>query len=155
MKKILLAVALLFCALSALADEGMWMIQTIDRTLEKRMRAAGLKLDGKMIYDEEKESLSDAVVALSFSCTGSMISRDGLMITNHHCAYSDIPFGRTPFGHFLFFKVSYLFAGNTLHSFCMIDRCIYLVTVILAGTLCVFELFHFASCLSDNLSCRH
>ena len=54
------------------------------------MRAAGLKLDGKMIYDEEKESLSDAVVALSFSCTGSMISRDGLMITNHHCAYSDI-----------------------------------------------------------------
>lgn len=90
MKKILLAVALLFCALSALADEGMWMIQTIDRTLEKRMRAAGLKLDGKMIYDEEKESLSDAVVALSFSCTGSMISRDGLMITNHHCAYSDI-----------------------------------------------------------------
>ncbi|MBQ2103334.1 MAG: S46 family peptidase, partial [Bacteroidales bacterium] len=51
---------------------------------------AGLKLDGKMIYDEEKESLSDAVVALSFSCTGSMISRDGLMITNHHCAYSDI-----------------------------------------------------------------
>lgn len=90
MKKILLAAALLFCALSAFADEGMWMIQTIDRTLEKRMRAAGLKLDGKMIYDEEKESLSDAVVALLFSCTGSMISRDGLMITNHHCAYSDI-----------------------------------------------------------------
>ena len=90
MKKILLATALLLSALSAFADEGMWMIQTIDRTLEKRMRAAGLKLDGKMIYDEEKESLSDAVVALSFSCTGSMISRDGLMITNHHCAYSDI-----------------------------------------------------------------
>ena len=90
MKKILLAAALLICALSAFADEGMWMIQTIDRTLEKRMRAAGLKLDDKMIYDEEKESLSDAVVALSFSCTGSMISRDGLMITNHHCAYSDI-----------------------------------------------------------------
>ncbi len=90
MKKVLLVVALLLCALNAFADEGMWMIQTIDRALEKRMRAAGLKLDGKMIYDEEKESLSDAVVALSFSCTGSMISRDGLMITNHHCAYSDI-----------------------------------------------------------------
>ena len=90
MKKVLLVAALLLCALNAFADEGMWMIQTIDRTLEKRMRAAGLKLDGKMIYDEEKESLSDAVVALSFSCTGSMISRDGLMITNHHCAYSDI-----------------------------------------------------------------
>ena len=90
MKKVLLVAALLLCALNAFADEGMWMIQTIDRALEKRMRVAGLKLDGKMIYDEEKESLSDAVVALSFSCTGSMISRDGLMITNHHCAYSDI-----------------------------------------------------------------
>ena len=90
MKKALLIATLLLTSLSAFADEGMWMINTIDRMLEKRMKATGLKLDGKMIYDEEKESLSDAVVALAFSCTGSMISQDGLMITNHHCAYSDI-----------------------------------------------------------------
>ena len=90
MKRIVLAAALLLCAATAFADEGMWMINTIDRMLEKKMKATGLKLDGKMIYDEEKESLSDAVVALAFSCTGSMISQDGLMITNHHCAYSDI-----------------------------------------------------------------
>ena len=90
MKKTLLIAALLLTSLSAFADEGMWMINTIDRMLEKRMKATGLKLDGRMIYDEEKESLSDAVVALAFSCTGSMISQDGLMITNHHCAYSDI-----------------------------------------------------------------
>ena len=90
MKKACFVAVLLFCAANAFADEGMWMIQTIDRVLEKKMRAAGLKLDAKTIYDEEKESLSDAVVALSFSCTGSMISQDGLMITNHHCAYSDI-----------------------------------------------------------------
>ena len=90
MKKWILAAALLLCAATAFADEGMWMINTIDRALEKRMKAAGLKLDAKVLYDEENESLSDAVVALAFSCTGSMISNDGLMITNHHCAYSDI-----------------------------------------------------------------
>ena len=90
MKKFLFAAMLLLCASGAYADEGMWMINTIDRVLEKKMKAGGLKLDGRMIYDEEKESLSDAVVALAFSCTGSMISDDGLMITNHHCAYSDI-----------------------------------------------------------------
>ena len=92
-------VLVLFCGtVSAYADEGMWMINNIDRFLEKRMKATGLKLDGRMIYDEEKESLSDAVVALAFSCTGSMISNDGLMITNHHCAYSDIHALSTP-GH--------------------------------------------------------
>ena len=88
--KIGFAAALLLYAVSAFADEGMWMINTIDRALEKKMKAGGLKLDGRMIYDEDRESLSDAVVALSFSCTGSMISNDGLMITNHHCAYRDI-----------------------------------------------------------------
>ncbi len=90
MKKWLILTAFLLTATAAFADEGMWMINTIDRMLEKKMKDTGLRLDGRMIYDEEKESLSDAVVALGFSCTGSMISSDGLMITNHHCAYSDI-----------------------------------------------------------------
>ena len=90
MKKLLLAAVLLLSSVGAFADEGMWMINTIDRALEKKMKAGGLKLGGRMIYDDDKESLSDAVVTLAFSCTGSMISNDGLMITNHHCAYSDI-----------------------------------------------------------------
>ena len=98
MKRFIVIAGLLLCTFNAFADEGMWMINTIDRMLEKRMKATGLKLDGKMIYDEEKESLSDAVVALAFSCTGSMISQDGLMITNHHCAYSDIHAGRRLLG---------------------------------------------------------
>ena len=70
MKKWILAAALTLCAATAFADEGMWMINTIDRVLEKRMKAAGLKIDAKVLYDEEHESLSDAVVALAFGCTG-------------------------------------------------------------------------------------
>ena len=51
MKRILLIATLLLSSFSSFADEGMWMINTIDRMLEKRMKATGLKLDGKMIYD--------------------------------------------------------------------------------------------------------
>ena len=60
MKRALLLSVLFFCAVTAFADEGMWMVHAIDRALEKKMKATGLQLDARMIYDEEKESLSDA-----------------------------------------------------------------------------------------------
>lgn len=84
--------ALLLCPLIQLhADEGMWLIQLMEQTNYKAMKAKGLKLKAEQIYSEEKPSLKDAIVALDYgSCTGSMISSQGLMITNHHCAYDDI-----------------------------------------------------------------
>lgn len=81
----------------AAADEGMWMIQQLDRDLLARMRAKGLRLGPQAIYDEERAALSDAVVAIDGGVgTGSMISAEGLMITNHHVAYSDICALSTP-----------------------------------------------------------
>ena len=82
------------------ADEGMWLINTIDMALEKKMRERGLELPAGEIYnaDAPGAALSDAVVSLEFGCTGSIISSGGLMITNHHCAYSDVYSLSTP-GH--------------------------------------------------------
>jgi hypothetical protein len=54
------------------------------------MKSYGFKLDAKDVYNENAASLHHAVVSLDFGCTGSMISNNGLMITNHHCAYDDI-----------------------------------------------------------------
>lgn len=86
-----MAVALMIGA-TAFADEGMWMIQDINEALEKNMRARGLKLAANEIYNDEAPgtAVSDAVVSIGFYCTGSVISDQGLIITNHHCAYSNI-----------------------------------------------------------------
>ena len=102
MKKWLLTIALGLCILpGARADEGMWLIQCLDRALEKNMRARGLKLGVREIYNEEAGGLSDAVVSLGFYCSGSMVSDQGLLITNHHCAYSDVSELSTPEHNYL------------------------------------------------------
>ena len=85
------------------ADEGMWLVQDINSAIEKKMRDRGLKLSAGEIYnaDAPGASVSDAVVSLGFYCTGSMISDQGLLITNHHCAYADIFALSTPEHNYL------------------------------------------------------
>ena len=97
LKVFIVAAALLFSA-SIRADEGMWLIQDINSALEKNMKARGLKLSAKEIYnaDAPGSSVADAVVSIGFYCTGSLISDSGLIITNHHCAYSNIAALSTP-----------------------------------------------------------
>ena len=90
-----LALALL-CLQPASADEGMWLMHKLG-DIYPRMRAMGLKIKDKEIYNEASGGLADAVVAVDGGMgTGSMISDQGLMITNHHVAYSDICALSTP-----------------------------------------------------------
>lgn len=91
MKRLILITLATLCLSSGLrADEGMWMVNALDRVLEMKMQQAGCKLPANVIYDEENGGLCDAVVSLAFGCTGSVISDEGMVITNHHCAYSDL-----------------------------------------------------------------
>lgn len=88
---------------AAEADEGMWLIQDINSALEKKMQERGLKLSAGEIYnaDVPGSAVSDAIVSLGFYCTGSIISDKGLLITNHHCAYSDVFALSTPDHNYL------------------------------------------------------
>ena len=94
---------LLFCSLTASADEGMWMIHAISQALEKKMQERGLELSAGEIYnaDAPGTTVSDAIVSLGFYCTASVISDEGLLITNHHCAYSDLAELSTPEKNYL------------------------------------------------------
>lgn len=107
MKRMYLAaltlVGVLLGQATAFADEGMWLIQDINAALEKKMQERGLKLSAGEIYnaDVPGAAVSDAIVSLGFYCTGSIISDQGLLITNHHCAYSDVFALSTPEHNYL------------------------------------------------------
>ncbi len=84
----------LFAALISLtpvrADEGMWLLPLIEKLNIKKMSEMGLKLTAKEIYDINNSSLKDAIVHFGRGCTGELISKEGLLLTNHHCGYGTI-----------------------------------------------------------------
>ena len=90
MKKFL--AVLLFCAVCAgvKADEGMWLLPYLEKMNMKDMKAKGLKLSAKQIYNVNGNSLKDAIVIFGGGCTGEVVSGEGLVLTNHHCGYSSI-----------------------------------------------------------------
>ncbi len=93
MKKILLGSIIALSALGLRAntpDEGMWLPMLINKNYDE-MKKIGFKLNADDIYNVNNSSLKDAIVSMGF-CTGEMISAEGLMLTNHHCAYGSIQY---------------------------------------------------------------
>ena len=87
---VLLIVALLSVTLSA--DEGMYPLSEIG-TLN--LKSKGLKIDVKEIYNPEGVSLVQAICDVGGG-TGEFVSPDGLILTNHHIAFSAVTAASTP-----------------------------------------------------------
>ncbi|GHE30730.1 S46 family peptidase [Sphingobacterium griseoflavum] len=77
---------------SAIPDEGMFPLSELARA---GLKKAGLKIAEKEIYNPGQIGLVDALVQVS-GCTGSFVSPNGLIITNHHCAFSAVQLASSP-----------------------------------------------------------
>jgi len=91
MKKIIcgfLALSLIWN--TARADEGMWLPLLIKRLNYTDMKTKGLQLTPEEIYSVNNSSLKDAIVSLGGFCTAEVISKEGLLLTNHHCGFDAV-----------------------------------------------------------------
>lgn len=83
------------------ADEGMWFLMFIERLNHRDMQKMGLQLTTEEIYSINNHSLKDAIVQFNGGCTAEIISKDGLVLTNHHCGYEAIAELSTPEANWL------------------------------------------------------
>jgi len=72
--------------LPAAPEEGMYPLSELNQIDFKK---AGFRISPEDIYNPGSISLVDAMVNLS-GCSGSFVSGEGLIITNHHCAFRAI-----------------------------------------------------------------
>jgi hypothetical protein len=87
-----LLVAALAATRPASAAEGMWQPKQLP-SITDRLKAAGYGGDPAAIADLGKHPM-DAVVSIG-GCSASFVSPEGLVATNHHCAYGTIQINST------------------------------------------------------------
>ena len=72
-----------FAFIPSKPDEGMFPLSDIKNI---NLNEKGLKISVDEVYNPDGVSLVDALVKIG-GCTGSFVSNDGLIITNHHCVF--------------------------------------------------------------------
>ena len=79
--------------LTVQAAEGMWVPQQLP-DIASELKKAGLEIDAKQLADLNGQPMG-AIVSLG-GCSASLVSAQGLVATNHHCAYGAIQLNSSP-----------------------------------------------------------
>jgi len=78
-----LLIVISFAFIPSRPDEGMFPLSDIKNI---NLNEKGLKISVDEVYNPDGVSLVDALVKIG-GCTGSFVSNEGLIITNHHCVF--------------------------------------------------------------------
>jgi hypothetical protein len=79
---------------SGRCGEGMWLPHQLPESVMREMHDMGLELTKDEIYNASGTGIANAVVKLG--ATGSFVSEDGLILTNHHVAFGAVQRISTP-----------------------------------------------------------
>ena len=101
MKKVFLLLTFMLSFLQMKADEGMWLMMLVKRLNGTDLQKQGLHLTPEEIYSVNHSSLKDGIVQFGGGCTAEVVSKEGLVFTNHHCGYDAIASLSTPEKNYL------------------------------------------------------
>jgi len=76
---------ILFAGITLQGAEGMWPLYDLNNLPADSLRAKGLELTFDQIYNPEGTGIAGAAVQVGGG-SGSFVSKDGLIVTNHHVA---------------------------------------------------------------------